>query len=160
MYVSMLSMRELKQHDGAWQDITMTFIEGLPKSEGYNYIIVVVDKFFGPYTVLEPIGAVTYHLDLPPASLIHPVFHISQLKEYHPDYSPVFSKLLVQVNFSKEMLQPELILKRRLVQKGNAAIPQVRVKWLQLPVSAATWDDWHVLATKFPVVKSWGQDSS
>jgi hypothetical protein len=30
---------------GAWQDLTMDFIEGLPKSEGYDTILVVVDRF-------------------------------------------------------------------------------------------------------------------
>jgi hypothetical protein len=30
---------------GAWQDITMDFIEGLPKPEGYDTILVVVDRF-------------------------------------------------------------------------------------------------------------------
>ena len=30
---------------GAWQDLTMGFIEGLPKSEGFDTILVVVDRF-------------------------------------------------------------------------------------------------------------------
>jgi hypothetical protein len=31
--------------DGAWQTVTLDFIEGLPKSAGFNCILVVVDKF-------------------------------------------------------------------------------------------------------------------
>jgi transposase InsO family protein len=30
---------------GAWQDLSMDFIEGLPKSEGYDVILVTVDRF-------------------------------------------------------------------------------------------------------------------
>jgi hypothetical protein len=30
---------------GAWQDLTMDFIEGLPKSEGCDTILVVVDRY-------------------------------------------------------------------------------------------------------------------
>jgi hypothetical protein len=30
---------------GVWQDITMAFIEKLQKSEGYDTILVVVDRF-------------------------------------------------------------------------------------------------------------------
>jgi hypothetical protein len=39
-------------------------------------------KFYGPYEVIEKIGAVTYKLQLPPRARIHNAFHVAFLKKF------------------------------------------------------------------------------
>lgn len=53
-------LQQLPIPNGAWQDISMDFITGLPKSEGYTIIWVIVDRFtkFGHFIPLQhPIEA-------------------------------------------------------------------------------------------------------
>jgi hypothetical protein len=116
-------------------------------------------KFFGPYSVLERIGAVAYRLDLPASSRIHNVFHVSQLKEYIPDFTPVFTELPTPPTLDTIDSEPETILDRRLMKKGNAPVLQALIKWTNLPADAATWEDWDTLQKRFPSVLAWGQAS-
>jgi hypothetical protein len=46
-----------------------------------------------------------------------------------------------------------------MVKKGNAALPQMLIKWKNLPEDAATWEDWNTLKSRFPEVLAWGQAS-
>ena len=39
-------------------------------------------KYYGPYQIMERIGVVAYRLSLPSSSAVHPVFHVSQLKQH------------------------------------------------------------------------------
>lgn len=48
-------------------------------------------KYFGPYKILDKIGEATYILELPGGSMLHPLFHVSQLKGHVPDHTPVFT---------------------------------------------------------------------
>lgn len=114
-------------------------------------------KFFGPFAVLQRVGSAAYRLKLPDGCLIHPVFHVSQLKPFTPNYTPVFADPKMLLDFSTTDLQPERVLERRLVKKGSKAVPQVLVKWTHLPVDSATWEDWYVLQARFPSFVACGQ---
>ncbi|WVZ98670.1 hypothetical protein U9M48_044077 [Paspalum notatum var. saurae] len=117
-------------------------------------------KYFGPYTVLERIGKVAYRLDLPDGSSIHLVFHVSQLKPFTADYSPVFSTLPAVPDLDGPSIQPATIVERRLVKRGTSAVPQVRIQWTGLSPSATTWEDYHVVRERFPTAAAWGQAPS
>ena len=117
-------------------------------------------KYFGPFEVLECVSQAIYRLNLPTICKIHPIFHVSQLKPFVADYSPVFSDLLAQQDFSAIALQLELILDRRLIKKGNSATTQVLIKWSSLPESMATWEDYYIVRSCFPSATAWGQAGS
>ncbi|KAK1650458.1 hypothetical protein QYE76_068263 [Lolium multiflorum] len=89
-----------------------------------------------------------------------PFFHVSQLKELVPDYTPVFSTLPATVDLSQADMIPQKILDRRLVKQGNQSHVQVLVQWSSQPVSAATWEDHDVLKMQFPDAPAWGHAGS
>lgn len=114
-------------------------------------------KYFGPFRLTAHVGAVAYRLELPASSLIHPVFHISQLKPFTANYTPVFQELPVPPDLSAVTLQPEAILDRRMVKKGNTTIPQIKVQWHGVTADHATWEDYYVLRACFSSATLWDE---
>ena len=92
-------------------------------------------KFFGPYHVLERFGKVAYRLELPTSALVHPVFHVSQLK-LSAGNQTVSSTLPTDL---VEFLVPLHILQQRW-SSGPHPVEQVLVEWSHMPASLATWE--------------------
>lgn len=64
-------------------------------------------RYYDPFRINKRVGKVAYKLELPPSSLVHPTFHVSQLKvAYGVPTQP--TELLPQLNAELELLvQPD-----------------------------------------------------
>lgn len=82
-------------------------------------------KYFGPYQILERMGLAAYKLALLSHSLVHPVFHISQLKQFLPNHTPVSHDLPRLVDLSGQVMELEAVLDHRLVKKRESCYPTV-----------------------------------
>jgi hypothetical protein len=111
-------------------------------------------RYFGPYTIVQRIGATAYKLQLPAAAQIHPVFHVSQLKAAVSRDQVVAASLPAHT----DALQiPLRVLQSRLIQKGGATVAQVKVTWSGMDESLATWEVLKALQDRFPHAPAWGQ---
>lgn len=104
--------------------------------------------------MIKRINPVAYELKLPANSTVHPVFHVSQLKPLAGVTEQV-SHFIPDLENSLQI--PISILDRRLCRRAGKVIPQILVHWSSWPASMATWEDEHVLKTKFPRAPAPGQ---
>jgi len=114
-------------------------------------------RYFGPFTILEKIGAVAYRLQLPRSSSIHPVFHVSLLKRAVGSNHQVSPTLPPNSN---QFQIPQAILQRRTIKRGDVLVPQVLIHWSSWPQSMSTWEDEMELQRQFPAAPAWGQAGS
>ena len=70
-------------------------------------------KYYGPYNVLQKIGTMAYKLELPVASRVHPVFHVSCLKKVIGDNMPVQTILPELDVEGKIILEQEVVIETR-----------------------------------------------
>ena len=72
--------------------------------------------------------------------MIHPVFHVSLLKQFHGDNPTTISPLPELVVDEQPVLEPELALRHRVIQVQGKPKQQVLIKWKYLPSSEASWE--------------------
>ena len=109
-------------------------------------------RYTGPFEIVERIGPVAYRLDLPPnLTGIHNVFHVSQLRKYHPDPSHVIEHLDVPLQSDLTYVeQPVRILDSQVRELRNHMIPQVKVLWRNQKTEEATWELEDKMRSKYP----------
>ena len=115
-------------------------------------------KYFGPFTVIDKISKLAYKLELPADNKIHPVFHVSQLKPFTPNYTPIFSELPRPPDLTGYDDKPSEILERCMIKRGNSALVQVKVRWPN-DETAMTWEDHDTLRRRFLQGPAWDTPS-
>ena len=98
-------------------------------------------KHYGSYKVLQKIGTIAYKLELPVASRLHPVFHVSCLKKVIGDKLPVQTILLELDEEGKIILELEAEKETRTRQLQNRSISEYLIKWKNLSAEDSTWED-------------------
>lgn len=116
-------------------------------------------RYYGPFTVLQKVGAVAYRLDLPETSLIHPVFHVSLLKKcIGKEIVPVPDLPVVDEDGSVQV-SPTAVLERRTEIRKGVAFPQFLVQWQHQSPDLATWEDEAYIRRRFPTFNPRGRGS-
>ncbi|MCI05977.1 hypothetical protein A2U01_0027032, partial [Trifolium medium] len=107
-------------------------------------------RYYGPFQIVERIGAVAYKLKLPEGARVHPVFHVSLLKRAIGDYQ-VENELPQELEEEcGEQFLPESVLATRMVDKDGVQTQQVLIKWNGRTMDEATWEDIVNVKNQFP----------
>jgi hypothetical protein len=110
-------------------------------------------KYYGPYPVVERIGAVAYKVKLPDGSRVHPVFHVSLLKKAVGTYQED-AELPDHLEGDKgTYYEPEDILAKRTIVVHGDEVCQFLVRWKGQDAAEATWEDAVTMKSQFPTLK-------
>ncbi|XP_059310113.1 uncharacterized protein LOC132061288 [Lycium ferocissimum] len=78
-------------------------------------------KYFGPFQIIKRVRNVAYTLLLPDSVKIHPTVHVSLLKKFHEVPTQISYPPVIDID-SSYCPEPDSILQRRMLKKGNKAI--------------------------------------
>ena len=96
----------------------------------------------GPYKIMEKISEVNYKLQLPHNIRVHPVFHISQLVDYHENPFPertVPPPPPIRINDHEEF-EIEEVLDHKVRKYPKIVKRFFLIKWKGYPTHDATWE--------------------
>ncbi|KAJ7963973.1 Retrotransposon protein, putative, Ty3-gypsy subclass [Quillaja saponaria] len=103
----------------------------------------LIPKYEGPLPIVSKVGKVAYKIDLPPWMKIHPVIHVSNLKQYHPDLEDPTcnqsTKLAVNLKKPPSRVAEEILAERRVIIRRCPRL-EFLVKWKGLGDEEISWE--------------------
>ena len=118
-------------------------------------------RFYGPYEVLAHVGVVAYKLSLPDGARIHPVFHVSQLRQAI-SATQVSYQFPPQFNTEQILeVEPKQVLGVRPSTEGPPGTLEVLIQSRDLLVFEASWEPFSTIQDQYPAchledkVKHW-----
>jgi hypothetical protein len=109
-------------------------------------------RFTRPFKIITRIGPIAYRLELPEElSIIHNVFHVSNLRKCLSDESMKIPLADIQVNEQLNYTEERIkILDRQIKKLRKSIIPLVRVKWNSRHGPKQTWELETEMKKKYP----------
>ncbi|WVZ54417.1 hypothetical protein U9M48_005213 [Paspalum notatum var. saurae] len=123
---------------------------------------LAVAEYWYNTTIQSALGKSPFEVrwTLPADSKIHPVIHVSQLKQVVPPTLEVSNDLSTVATDPTITLLPEKILNKHLCTKGSSTVTQFLIQWSMLPPNMATWEEAEDIQRRFPTTSAWGQAST
>ncbi|XP_070049035.1 uncharacterized protein [Nicotiana tomentosiformis] len=109
-------------------------------------------RYIGPYPILKRIGLVAYRLALPPELFsVHPVFHVSMLKQYFDNLSHVLNRHEIEINDTLTYEEvPVAIIDRQVRRLRTKDVASVKVIWRNHSAEEATWEPEKAMKKNYP----------
>jgi hypothetical protein len=108
---------------------------------GINQHIKLSTKFYGPFRIIEKIGPAAYKLQLPESADIHPVFHVSQLKQHLGPKSVPQDNLPLVTKDGYIRTEPHTVLDTRALHHRDGIVTQWLIQWQGLSKGQDSWED-------------------
>uniref|UniRef100_A0A2N9HZR1 Reverse transcriptase n=1 Tax=Fagus sylvatica TaxID=28930 RepID=A0A2N9HZR1_FAGSY len=108
-------------------------------------------RFYGPFQIVEKVGAVAYRLELPEEAQIHNVFHVSCLKPKLGQSVLPIAKLPPMDSMGHLSPEPSRILDQRTIKRRrHGTATEVLVQWEGSTQEDATWELLFKLQQQYP----------
>ena len=127
--------RDYNEGDQVW--LEGTNLKSRRPSQALN------ERRYGPFKIVEKIGASAYRLDIPDTWKIHDVFNESLLTPYRP---PAFRNQVppgpppVEIIDDEEEHEVEAVIDSKVVGRGAKRSMMYLVKWKGYPDSENSWE--------------------